>query len=307
MHKLFGVRVFKVAADTYLSCPNRDGKKGVGGCTFCDDVGSSSRTQKKATVREQILNNINFRGNQKGKPKKFIVHFQSFTNTYADIAILKNLYDQTIDLHQDIVGISISTRSDALDFEKLKLIDSYRKIFPYVCIEIGMQSIYDKTLNFYNRQETHNDFLNAYNMITTHFPLLDVALHVILGSCTETYEDIMNMASYLNKELNVKGVKLHLLAVLKKTKLHEIYNNNAIVEADIDNADRGKAVKDYDLISTSEKAVQLIANFIKRLPANCVIHRLAGHGNAHQIVYPSWLVEEKDRLALRVKQYLEIN
>lgn len=290
MQKLFGVRVFKVAVDAGFSCPHRDGSKGFAGCSFCDELGSSSRTQKMPTIKEQILNNINFRANQKGKPKKFIVHFQSFTNTYADISKLKEIYDQAVNLHQDIVGITISTRSDSLNEEKLKLIDSYRKIFPYVCIELGMQSIYDKTLQFFNRQETHQDFLNAYSMITTQFPQLEIVVHVILGSCTETYEEIMNMALYLNKNLNVRGVKLHLLSILKNTTIHDLYLNS-------------KIEWENDLLSTPEKAVQLIVDFIARLPSDCVIHRLAGYGNSHKISYPSWLAKEKDRLVHKVKLY----
>ncbi|MBF0361908.1 MAG: TIGR01212 family radical SAM protein [Oligoflexia bacterium] len=296
MHELFGVRVFKVAVDAGFSCPNRDGSKGIGGCNFCDERGSSSRTKQKPTIRDQILNNINFRANQKGKPKKFIVHFQSFTNTHADVETLENIFDQTINLNPDIVGLSISTRSDSLDFEKLHLIDSYRRIFPYVCIELGMQSIYDKTLHFYNRQETHQDFLNSYQMIVEKFPHLDVAVHVILGSPTESYEEIMKMASYLNCEIRAKGVKLHLLAILKKTLLYQYYLGNSL-----QNSLHNSLENSLENYATPEKAVKLIADFIERLPVECVIHRLAGYGHAHDIVYPQWLAQEKDRLSQKVK------
>lgn len=127
LQKMFHCRVYKVSVDAGFTCPNRDGSKGFGGCIFCDETGSSSRTHEKNTpIREQIVKNIKVR-QSRYKAKKFIVYFQSFTNTYASVDHLKKLYDEAIDTHPDIVGLAISTRPDCVDNEKLELISSYRK------------------------------------------------------------------------------------------------------------------------------------------------------------------------------------
>ncbi len=279
MKKIFGCRVYKISIDGGFTCPNRDGKKSKNGCIFCDERGSSSRTHMINTpIKEQILKNIQVR-KTRYKAKKFIVYFQSFTNTYADIKTLKKLYDEALFSHPDIVGISISTRPDCIDKEKLDLISSYKKDFPYVCIELGMQTIHDKTLKLINRHETHNDFLNAYNLINQYD--IEHCIHVILNLPGETTIDQIETAKKL-ASLKIKGLKIHTLAAMKNTELEKLYLEKKWIPQEFDDH------------------INLICEFIKNLNKECIIHRISGNGHPLHLVAPMWIKEKKNKILERV-------
>lgn len=264
----FGYRIYKLTLDGGFTCPNRDGVKGVGGCTFCDDTGSSSRAQdKRARVSEQLLSNLE-RQRKRFKADKFIAYFQSYTNTYDSAHKLKLLYDEAMDTHPDIMGLSISTRPDCVDEEKLALIASYQRPDRYVCIEYGMQTIHDHTLERINRCETHQDFLDA--MALTRKYNLDHCIHVILGLPGESWEDQMATADKL-AEMRVDGVKIHLLCAMENTPLAEEYLRGEWQPLE------------------QEAYIGLICDFIERLHPECVIHRVAGNGHHQHVVAPLWL------------------
>jgi uncharacterized protein len=281
---IFNCRVYKVSIDAGFSCPNRDGTKGLHGCIYCDERGSSSRTHEINTpIKTQILKNISIR-KSRYRAEKFIAYFQSYTNTYSSKERLKEIYDEAIFSHPDISGLSISTRPDCIDEEKLKLIASYREFLPYVCIEYGMQSSHNKSLELLNRCEKHEDFLHAINL-TKKFNL-DICAHVILGLPNETKEDMLKTADVL-ASLKVQGIKLHLLIAIKNTPLEKMYENNKWHPLDFD------------------EYVQIASDFIERLPPTCVIHRTSGSGHPLDLIAPKWIYEKKYLVMQSINQELE--
>ncbi|MBF8262879.1 MAG: family radical protein [Parachlamydiales bacterium] len=272
LKKKFGCRVYKVSIDAGFTCPNRDGSKGIGGCVFCDEMGSSSRTNGPAiSITDQLLKNIDVR-RTRYKAQKFIAYFQSFTNTYAPVSHLKKLYDEAIAAHPDIVGLAISTRADCVDAEKLALMASYRSRVPYVCVEYGLQTIHDRTLLRLNRQETHDDFVRAIQL--TQALELDHCVHVILGLPFETREDVMATADKI-AEYRIQGVKIHFLVAMERTPLAEQYHRQS-----------------WQPLSMDE-TVSLTCDFLERLPPECVIYRIGGNGHPRHAIAPTWVWQKK--------------
>ena len=199
-------------------------------------------------------------------------YFQSFSNTYGNVDKLKSLYDEAIYSHIDIVGLSISTRSDCIDEEKVKLIASYREFLPFVSIELGLQSMHDKTLNLINRKETLNDFIRAYELIRKYD--LHLCVHVILGLPEETFDEMLQTAKFLSK-LKIDGIKLHLLIALKNTVLGKMYQDGKFKSL------------------TYDEYVDISKKFINELDNKCIIHKLAGSGYPEDIIAPFWIYEIK--------------
>lgn len=159
---LFGCKVYKVTLDAGFNCPNRDGTISFGGCIFCDEGGSFSRAHDSLlSVDKQLESGID-NLKKRFKAEKFISYFQAFTNTYAPLEVLKNTYDKALS-HKDVVGLSVGTRPDCVDPEKIDLISSYAHNY-HVWVEYGLQSIHDKTLKLINRGHTAEDFLKAVKM-----------------------------------------------------------------------------------------------------------------------------------------------
>lgn len=263
-----GYKTYKLTLDAGFTCPNRDGVKAYGGCTFCDQTGSSSRAQdRRDSITEQLLKNME-KQRKRFKAEKFIAYFQSFTNTYAPVEQLKALYDEACVAHPDIIGLAISTRPDCVDEEKLALIASYKERMQYVSVEYGMQTIHDRTLNLLNRAETHADFLHAYDMTRRYE--IDHCIHVILDLPGESWEEQMETADTLAR-LRVQGVKIHLLCAMEKTPLVAQYLRGEWQPLD------------------QEHYISLICDFIERLHPDCIIHRVAGNGHRLHVVAPLWL------------------
>ncbi len=268
LQEKLGAKTYKLTLDAGFTCPNRDGTKAYGGCTFCDQTGSSSREQDlRDSITEQLLKNMD-KQRKRFKAEKFIAYFQSFTNTYAPVERLKALYDEAVSAHPDIVGLAISTRPDCVDEEKLALIASYKDRVPYVSVEYGMQTIHDRTLDLLNRAETYEDFRIAYELTQKYD--IEHCIHVILDLPGESWEDQMATADKL-AELKVHGVKIHLLCAMEKTPLAAQYLRGEWQPLDQD------------------AYVQLICDFIERLHPDTVIHRVAGNGHRLHVVAPLWL------------------
>jgi len=284
LQNIFNCKVYKVSIDAGFTCPNRDGTKGNKGCIYCDEHGSSSRTHNKNTlIKKQILKNIEIR-KTRYKAKKFIVYFQSFTNTYANIYKLKKLYDEAIFSHPDIVGLSISTRADCINEEKVKLIASYKNFLPFVSIELGLQTIHKKTLAILNRQEKFSAYLKAYKLVKKYN--LHLCTHMIIGLINETKKDMLKSAKYLSS-LKIDGIKLHMLTALKNTKLTDIYKKGL-----------------WQPLSFDEY-VQIAADFIEYLPSNCIIHRTAGSGYPKDIIAPKWISSKKTQIMFAIQNELK--
>ena len=266
----YGCRVHKIAVDAGLSCPNRDGAVSTGGCIYCNARGSGSGAhQAGMSVTEQILIGKNAII-KRYKAKKFIVYFQSFSNTYAPLARLKELYEEALAV-EDVVGLSIGTRPDCVDEPILNLLQGYARS-RLVWIEYGLQSGNDQTLAFINRGHDVQCFQKAVKS-TTHRGI-KICVHVILGLPHETRNDMLNTASTI-ADLEIDGVKLHLLYVAKGTRLHQLYEN-------------GK----YRCLG-QEEYVERVCDFLERIPSNVVIQRLTGDPHPAELVAPRWSLKTK--------------
>ncbi|MDD3150842.1 MAG: TIGR01212 family radical SAM protein [Candidatus Gastranaerophilales bacterium] len=262
----FNAKVYKVTLDAGFNCPNRDGTISYGGCIFCDDSGSFSRAHDSSlSIENQLITGIE-QLKKRFKAKKFISYFQAYTNTYASAEKLKTVYNLALS-HDDVVGLSIGTRPDCVDEEKIDLISSYTDD-KLVWVEYGLQSIHDRTLNLINRGHTSKDFIEAVKM--TQNKGIKICAHVIIGLPEENRNDMLQTAKVL-ADLGIDGVKIHLLCVLKGTKLEQMYYN-----------------EEYYPLEANEY-VSIVCDFLEILPPTTTIHRLAGNGLKKILVAPKWL------------------
>ena len=268
----FGAKVYKITLDAGFSCPNRDGTISTGGCIFCDEGGSFSQAHSNLlSIEDQISEGIK-NLTERFKAEKFMSYFQAYSNTYKPVNELEKTYTSALG-HKDIVGISIGTRPDCIDDEKLKLISSFKNDY-YTWIEYGLQSIHDKTLKRINRGHDFNTFLKSYEKTKEYG--INVCVHVILG-LWETHTEMMQTAQKL-AELGVDGVKIHMLCALEGTKIADLYRNGEL---------------DF---MTEDEYVQTVCDFLEYLPKETTIHRLAGNGLKKNLVAPRWLGAKLDCL-----------
>jgi uncharacterized protein len=272
LREQFGCRVYKVSIDAGFTCPNIDGTKGFGGCTFCDETGSSSRTNApKTSITEQMQRNMAHR-RERFKARKFIAYFQSNTNTYGTVERLKRLYDEALAVDEDVVGLAVSTRPDCVSPEILDLLAAYQQQVPHVSVEYGLQTVHNRTLELVNRCETVEEFEQAYTW--TRERKLDHCIHVILGMPGETHADMMATADALAR-WRVAGVKIHMLVAMNHTPIAEDYRNG-----------RWKSMEFDTYIETC-------TDFIEHLHPECVIHRVAGNGHFQHVVSPIWMASQR--------------
>lgn len=264
-HK-YGAKVYKAAINAGLTCPNIDGKLGVGGCIYCES-GSSYFTKGDLFVREQILKEFE-RINKNRKNNKFIIYYQSNTNTYTSIEKLKEMLD--IALEFDIVGVTLSTRTDCLDDEKTELLKEYNKKTE-ICVEFGLQSIHNETLKFINRCQTFESFLNEYNRFKTSG--IRNCIHIINGLPYETEEMMIETAKKVGV-LSPNGIKIHALHIAKGTKLNNIYYQ-----------------KPFSLLS-KEEYIRIVSKQLEYLPKTTVIERITGDGDKKKLVAPMWTADK---------------
>ena len=268
----FGVKVYKITLDAGFSCPNRDGTISNCGCIFCDDGGSFSQAHSnRLSIEEQVQVGAETLKNR-FKAQKFMSYFQAFSNTYKPVKELEKIYKASL-THPDIVGLSIGTRPDCIDEEKLKLISSFTPDY-YTWIEYGLQSVHDKTLLKINRGHDYKCFLDAYEK--TKNAGVNICLHVILN-LFETYEGMMETAKTIAK-LEPEGVKIHMLCALEGTKLADMYNKGEIN------------------FMSEDEYVSTVCDFLEYLPPETTIHRLAGNGLRTELIAPRWIGKKLDTL-----------
>ena len=279
----FGVKVYKITLDAGFSCPNRDGKISTGGCIFCDDGGSFSQAHSNLlSIEEQVQTGIKTLSGR-FKAEKFMSYFQAFSNTYKPVTELEKIYNASL-CDDRIVGLSIGTRPDCVDDEKLKLISSYAQDYE-TWVEYGLQSIHDKTLERINRGHDFDCFLKAYEKTKENH--IKVCVHVIFG-LWESHDEIMQTAQKL-AELKVDGVKIHMLCALENTKLANLYRAGEI-----------------DFMSEDEY-VQTVCDFLEYLPPDTTIHRLAGNGFSKTLIAPQWLGKKFDCLNKIDREFMKRN
>lgn len=279
----FGAKVYKITLDAGFSCPNRDGTISTGGCIFCDDGGSFSQAHSNLlSIEEQV--NIGAKTlHDRFKAEKFMSYFQAYTNTYKPVNELEKIYKSALN-HPDVVGLSIGTRPDCVEDDKLNLISDIAQDY-YTWVEYGLQSIHNKTLKKINRGHDFDCFLKAYEK--TKEKGINVCTHVIFG-LWETRDEILETAQKL-AELKVDGVKIHMLCALKDTKLAKLYEN-----------------KEIDFMS-EEEYVNLVCDFLEILPQTTTIHRLAGNGLKKNLIAPRWLGAKLDCLNKIDRELLKRN
>lgn len=265
----YGAKVYRIGLDAGFSCPNRDGTKATEGCIYCDDNGSrSSYTTPNTTISSQLASRIQYLKDRQAA-KKFIAYFQAFTNTHASSDRLKSIYDEIL-LFNEIVGLSIGTRPDAIDADKLKLISSYKKYYE-VWLEYGLQSSHDKTLELINRGHSYLDFVDAVRLAQSF--RIPVCAHVILGLPGENREAMVETAKRLSA-LKIDGVKIHPLHILKNSLLEKLYNDNKIKALSLD------------------EYAGLACDFLENISADTIVQRLTGQGTADSHIAPLWALDK---------------
>ncbi len=265
MKDLYGQPVYKVNVDAGFTCPNRDGSVSVGGCIYCNnDSFRPSACSSAASIREQIEKGIPYLRRRYGA-QKFIVYFQPFTNTYADVSVLERLYREALD-HPGVVGLAIGTRPDCVDAGKIELLEELAKD-RFILVEYGLQSVYDHTLRFINRGHDFACFRNALAMTAGRG--IRVGAHLILGFPTETREQMLAMADTLS-ELPLGFLKIHQLQVVKDTALAEMYQANPFPTLGY------------------EEYIELAAEFLERLHPEIVLQRLFAAAPDDILIAPIW-------------------
>lgn len=266
----FGEKIYKIALDGGMTCPNRDGTLDTRGCIFCSSGGSGDfAVHKKTSVTEQINDAITLlKSHDKKTGSKYIAYFQSYSNTYASADYLRSLYIEALN-HPDIVGLSIGTRPDCFDEDIYALISECNSIKP-VWIELGLQTIHEKTADFIRRGYPLSIFEETVRRLRSLN--IDIITHIILGLPGETTEDIIETIHYLN-HADIQGIKLQLLHILKGTDL----------------ADYLPKLK----IFTEEEYINLLVRCIGELSPDIVIHRLTGDGPKDLLLAPLWSLNKR--------------
>lgn len=266
----FGCKVYKLSISSGLSCPNRDGKLSTKGCIFCSNGGSGDfATSAALSVTEQI-EQAKEKVSKKITNGKYIAYFQSFTNTYGDVDYLKKIFTEAIN-HPDIVALSIGTRPDCLPNDVLDLLNRLNQIKP-VWVELGLQTIHEKTAHYINRGYTLDVFDQAVENLNKLN--IDVIVHLILGLPNETNDMILESVKYVCSK-PISGIKLQLLHVLKNTPLEKEYFLNQ-----------------FHIYSLEEYA-SLLGECICNIPSDIVIHRLTGDGPKSLLIEPQWSGNKK--------------
>jgi hypothetical protein len=280
--KTFGATVYKVNVDAGFTCPNRDGTIGTTGCIYCNnDSFRPSSCKPTLSLSEQIRNGITHI-RKRYKAEKFLVYFQPYTNTYAPVDELEHLYKEALS-EPSIVGLAIGTRPDTVDEEKIMLLEELAKRY-FILIEYGMQSIYDRTLEFINRGHDYNTFLKALDM--TKDRGIFIGVHVIVGFPTESKEEMLFMADEVS-HLPIDFLKIHQLQVVKDTPLEIIYRENPFH------------------VFVYEEYLDFVSKFIGRLSPKIVLQRLFATAPDNILIAPRW-AKSRQEILRDIEKWLEL-
>ncbi len=292
LKSLYGERVQKIVVDAGLDCPNRDGSISKGGCIYCNNKGSGSGLWSKGlSITEQIELGRNAMA-RRYNAKKFLVYFQSYTNTYTSCERMKNMYDEALKV-DGVIGMAIGTRPDCIDQEKIDLIASYTDKY-LVWLEYGLQSSHDRTLRLINRGHNFECFLKAVEMVKKRESIknapqylesnnnyidssvnkgINICAHLILGLPEETREMMVETAQKIGG-IGIQGVKIHLLYVVKETILEKMWKNG-----------------NYTCM-TQKNYVETVCDLIEHLPQNIVIQRITGDPHPKELAAPEWALDK---------------
>ena len=266
---IFNQKVFKVSLDAGLSCPNIDGTVGYGGCIYCSKTGSGEFAGNKNESVEIQFEKIKEMMLKKWPNAKYIGYFQAHTNTYAPVKKLKELHDKILE-KENVIGISIATRPDAISDECLKyLIELNKKT--YLTIELGLQTSNVNTAKLINRCHTLECFEKMVKKLRENN--INVVVHIINGLPYETKLDMLNTVKYLNK-LDIQGIKIHMLSILKDTAIEKMY------------------LKEKFHLLSKEEYIDIVISQLELLRPEIVIHRITGDPKLEDLIEPNWLTKK---------------
>ncbi len=262
----YGERVQKVTVDAGFSCPNRDGTRLTGGCIYCNnDSFNPASNDPVKSISQQISEGIQFL-QRRYKVNKYFVYFQPYSNTYAPLEQLKVYYQEALTAHPGVVGLTIGTRPDCVDEQKLDYLAGLAKNYD-ITIEYGLESIYDETLLKINRQHDFQSYLNAITL--TRKRGIQICTHIILGFPWETQTQWIHEAEVL-ADIPMNFLKIHHLHIVKNTTMGQQYLQQP-----------------FELLAYSQY-IDLVCSFLERLNPQIVIQRLFGQTPAHLLLAPKW-------------------
>lgn len=267
--KKFGQKVFKVSLNAGFTCPNIDGTKGVGGCIYCSSSGSGDFAGNPNCDIVSQFNEVKEKMHKKWPDAKYIPYFQAHTNTYASVEVLKEKFEPVLKL-DGVVGLSIATRADALSDAVVDYLEELSKR-TYLIVELGLQSVFDKTGELINRCHTYEEFLKGYEKLYSRG--IKICVHLIVGLPGETHEMILESVKK-TAQLKPHAIKLHLLHILKDTKIAEMYNRGEVKTL------------------TRDEYVDIIVDALELIPKNIIIQRLTGDGGKDDLIAPLWSLKK---------------
>ena len=282
LKQTFGQKLYKLSLDGGMTCPNRDGKLSFGGCIFCSADGSGDFSVPVSAGTDEQINAAKQMVADKYSGNRYIAYFQAYTNTYAPVGRLRELFEPVI-MREDIAVLDIATRPDCVEDEKIELIGELAKIKP-VWIELGLQTSNDKTAGLINRCYPTEQYDKAVSRL--HDAGAVVITHMIVGLPGEERDDMLDTAMHIAR-CGSDGIKLQLMHILKGTVLARMYEKG-----------------EFDVLSEDEY-IGLICDIISVLPENMVIHRLTGDGDREKLIAPLWSCDKR-RILNRISHELKL-
>ena len=265
----FGEKISKISLNAGFSCPNIDGTIGYGGCIYCSKSGSGEFAGNVKDSLEKQFQEIKKVMDHKWHNNKYIAYFQARTNTYAPVEKLKQVYETVLSF-PNVIGINIGTRPDAISEECLNYLEDLNKR-TYLTVELGLQTIKEETSKLINRCHTLDCFENMVKELRKRN--IDVVVHIINGLPNETKEDMINTVKYLN-QLDIQGIKIHMLSILKNTPLEKYYEQT------------------HFHVLTKEEYVDIVVDQLEHLREEIVIHRITGDPDPQELIEPNWLIKK---------------
>jgi uncharacterized protein len=282
---LYGSRVQKVSIDAGFTCPNRDGTKGTGGCTYCNnDAFNPSYCQPDKTVTQQIEEGIRFHKWRYREATSYLAYFQAYSNTYATVDKLRILYEEALS-YPGVIGLIVGTRPDCIDEEKLKYLKVLSEKY-YLAVEYGIESCYNKTLKRINRGHTFEDAVMAVEKSAAYG--INTGAHFILGLPGESREEMFNQVNLISG-LPLKTVKFHQLQIIKGTRMESDFRENP---------------GDFELF-TWEEYLSFFISFLERLNPSIVVERFTGEAPPRFLTGPGWGRKRTDQIVNLIEKQLE--
>ncbi len=265
--RLFSERVQKISIDAGFTCPNRDGSKGTGGCTFCDNkTFNPVYCMPDKSVTSQLEQGIAF-FKDRYKTQRYLAYFQAYTNTYSSLEHLKVLYEEALS-HPDVIGIVIGTRPDCIYPELLEYLDELAKKY-FITLEFGVESTIDRTLKRINRGHSYQEVIDAMKACAEYD--FKIGMHLILGLPGESVPDILSHAETISK-LNPDFLKLHQLQIIRNTKIEQEYQD-----------------KSEDFIKfTADEYIDLTIRFLELLNPDIIMERFISQSPPEKLIAPKW-------------------